>query len=894
MKETQQIIAAIDLPIFATKLGLKVNKDNMACCPFHGEKTPSFKLNKDYYYCFGCQETGNVFDLVMHINGCDFKEALNYLAQHLGIELTRNITKKHESNADPKSAAKHYLKEVRGLDVPSDWYAQETFARNGNHSATVRFVLENGSHWERIIDASLFKQKANFSSKPTYKHSYWGIPEQKITKGDTVYITEGIFDAIALWQFLGKRAKVVSILTTSNDLQGLLDKYSGKNITWSICADVGFAGEKAAKKWTNELSTTSEQYEVRTPLSDLDWNDAYKQGVLTQEYFEKCYWQGMRTLAKSAAQKYAWSYVQNVVDQGARFPSYINVFDNCYYSCEVDHEALDGQEVGIGERIAQKEDTTTVVSFLTNFVRTKRLSTATAQFLYSEYDPVDERQAYIVNLYIKGKQKPIITRFKSSDIVDANAFHAALLNTKMGQVVFDGTKKDLGYIVNNMWFNTRKPTVQSVRRIGYNADHEAYIYSNFAYKNGRKIHSNDHEYLNIGDGVSVRTSFRDWFPVEQLSEEVAWFDDFYLMGGNNALTGLAFWLLSLFVQQIRKEQPDIAFWEFTGQAQTGKSTIIRFLWKLLGRAGGYEGDDPEKMNPKALSRLLMQAANFPVVLLEGDRVDVKPHHAKFSIDSLKTLSSGFSPLGRANRDNGIGIDNPPFYGTIAISQNAQIDGEEQVLSRIVQCIATKEHFNDATTAAANRIKALRPEQVGHWLHKALKKEHEILNLYFQAYSGYVTKLMTKEEIVSNRICENHAQIMAMGKCLQLIIPELNKDILDNWLKFMSDRAIQRQTDIAADHPLVVEFWQLYEDYNKADEYQDANINFMKDHEPQIAINLNYFWEILAQHEHRKDNEFKTRVTKLLKGSTRYQFVSNKNVTRGNTTKRCWVFKKPTE
>lgn len=34
--------------------GLEVNRGNMICCSFYDDRTPSMKLNEDYFYCFGC------------------------------------------------------------------------------------------------------------------------------------------------------------------------------------------------------------------------------------------------------------------------------------------------------------------------------------------------------------------------------------------------------------------------------------------------------------------------------------------------------------------------------------------------------------------------------------------------------------------------------------------------------------------------------------------------------------------------------------------------------------------------------------------------------------------------------------------------------------------------
>lgn len=59
-------------------------------CPFHGEKTPSFHVQQErgFYYCFGCQAKGDVFDFVMRTQGLEFSDALQLLGQRAGIEVT--------------------------------------------------------------------------------------------------------------------------------------------------------------------------------------------------------------------------------------------------------------------------------------------------------------------------------------------------------------------------------------------------------------------------------------------------------------------------------------------------------------------------------------------------------------------------------------------------------------------------------------------------------------------------------------------------------------------------------------------------------------------------------------------------------------------------------------
>lgn len=74
-------------------------------CPFHDEKTPSFHVTPDLgiYKCFGCGESGDVFNFVMEMEGVGFMEAMRSLADRYGVSLPEED--------DPEFDEEHHLRE---------------------------------------------------------------------------------------------------------------------------------------------------------------------------------------------------------------------------------------------------------------------------------------------------------------------------------------------------------------------------------------------------------------------------------------------------------------------------------------------------------------------------------------------------------------------------------------------------------------------------------------------------------------------------------------------------------------------------------------------------------------------------------------------------------------
>ncbi len=88
-----ELVARADIvELIGSRVPLKKHgKEFKACCPFHGEKTPSFTVvpDKQFYHCFGCGAHGTALGFLMEHDHLSFVEAVEDLAARVGLEVPR-------------------------------------------------------------------------------------------------------------------------------------------------------------------------------------------------------------------------------------------------------------------------------------------------------------------------------------------------------------------------------------------------------------------------------------------------------------------------------------------------------------------------------------------------------------------------------------------------------------------------------------------------------------------------------------------------------------------------------------------------------------------------------------------------------------------------------------
>ncbi|HVN23908.1 MAG TPA: DNA primase [Syntrophorhabdales bacterium] len=270
----------------------RAGKDYLGLCPFHKEKTPSFTVSveKQIYYCFGCHEGGNAVHFLAKYDHVNFSEALESLANQLGIKITNRPAGKrmpileallkladyYHANLRKSGAARAYL-EKRGITSAT----MEEFRLGYSERAryTQEFSKMIGVPFDLLFSIGLFKMRGSdiydifrgrivipildinskvigFGGRALEKEAlpkYLNSPEsavftkrsvlygldkarKEIAEKDEAIVVEGYFDLIALHQ-VGVRNAVATLGTSVTEEQiSRLRNYT-ENITLMLDGD---------------------------------------------------------------------------------------------------------------------------------------------------------------------------------------------------------------------------------------------------------------------------------------------------------------------------------------------------------------------------------------------------------------------------------------------------------------------------------------------------------------------------------------------------------------------------------------------------------------------------------------------------------------------------------
>ncbi|MCE4550989.1 toprim domain-containing protein [Xanthomonas hortorum] len=813
------------------------------------------------------------------------------------------------TQASPTASADAYLESSRGFALAPlrGLYTQETYydIKSKEGTATVRFALDKGGWWERLIDRPhrFGKQKARFAPGKSYAGAWWCAPAaaELMRTATEVWIVEGIFDAIALLQHGVCAVSAMSCNAFPDESLRQLAKLRAGNLPTLVW---GLDNEPGARDYTHKharradaLGFKSRAALIAQPVNGkkIDWNDLHlraQAGGDSQKQWDaaltEARYQGDLLMARSAIEKGLLMYDHNQASDfwlEYRSRLYWFEFDTVRFEKLLrDVESEEDSEID-PDKLAKIRRAACSVNKIANCY---------PEALYFQRQEVTDESWYYFRIDFPHDANSVKGTFTVGHISSASEFKKRLISLAAG-AMFTGSGHQLDRLIEEQTEAIK--TVEAIDFVGYSKEHRAYLLGDIAVRDGEVVTANEEDYFSFKKLrlKSTQKSIRLEIQRDPEAFRMDWLPWLWQCFGTHGMVAMTFWFGSLFAEQIRAGHKSFPFLEATGEAGAGKTTLLTFLWKLLGRSD-YEGFDPAKSSKAGRARAMGQISGMPVVLLEADRSEPDKAHAKtFEWDELKDFFGGGTLATRGVRNGGNDTYEPPFRGTIVISQNAAVDASEAILTRIVKLHFKRPQVTTESRIAADNLNALQVEELSHFLIKAVRCEGAILEKFAERVKFYEARLREKPDLRLERVIKNHAQMLALLDCLRMVIT-IPEEMIKATRDALLEMAFERQKAISADHAQVNEFWEVYE-YLEASGNGKPVVNHSRDNS-RIAINLNQFAGKAAQFSQVVPDLKVLRG--LLADSRRHKLVSANTavnsavLTNGfgaGTTVKCWVFSK---
>jgi hypothetical protein len=817
----------------------------------------------------------------------------------------------------PMATARAYLEFARGFrfELIQGWFSQDTYfseALNAG-SATVRFTLEKGGYWERLIDRPhrFGKMKARFKPGDSPRGVWWCPPSIELLEVKELWIVEGIFDAIALvHNCIAAVSAMSSNLFPEDSLKELARQRGGKlpKLVWALDNEPG--AHKYTKRWVRQARALGYECEAaQIPQTDsrkVDWNDLHQRWAFIDDENQRAEqikkdvaiarYHGALLIAESASEKGVLMY-----DWRERHEFHFG-FDSRLYWFKMDLEkfsramhALETSDLHEDQLLSEGQRRQKALRQCGGVVE---IANCYPQALYFQRNEVTDESWYYFRVDFPHDSGSVKNTFTGGQVAAASEFKKRLLGMAAG-AVFTGSSKQLDKIMKDQLFGLK--TVETIDFVGYSKLHSCYVFGDLAVRGGIVSVVNKEDFFEFGKLrlKTLQKSITMHIQRDSKQYRTDWLPMLWLCFGAKGVVALAFWFGSLFAEQIRAKYKSFPFLEVTGEAGAGKTTLLTFLWKLLGRE--HEGFDPSKSTRAGRQRAMGQVSNMPVVLIEGDRNEPDKAHAKgFDWDELKDFYGGGTLGTKGMKTSGNETYEPPFRGAIAISQNADVSASEAILTRIIKSHFARPEVTTESRAAADNLNLIPVEQLSHFLLLAVRAEAQVMTRLAERVLVHERLLRELKEIRVERIIKNHSQLMALGDCLRLVCPLDENQVAITQQALMS-MALERQAAISADHPLVAEFWEVFEYLESLGEGPQVNHSI----DPKlIAINLNEFAELASVHRQNL-GDLKTLRGLLVNSRSRKWQETNKpiysavraaqaashSMPKKTTTVRCWIFQR---
>lgn len=188
------------------------SRDFIGICPFHHEKTPSFRVNESgqFYHCFGCGESGDVVKFISKYDNVPFYEAVQRLAEMMNVPMPAIDDESANRIRQKKSERDNIIKLLRDT---AKYYVRNLYSNNPQANVAREYLAKRGISKESItkfgIGCSL-----DFESLTSYLTSL-GYSTSLMQKAGVI----GIDDRGRPYDFYGKRL-IFPLINTDSEVLG--------------------------------------------------------------------------------------------------------------------------------------------------------------------------------------------------------------------------------------------------------------------------------------------------------------------------------------------------------------------------------------------------------------------------------------------------------------------------------------------------------------------------------------------------------------------------------------------------------------------------------------------------------------------------------------------------
>lgn len=143
----RRIIAATSLEqLISERVQLQSRSGRkVGLCPFHNEKSPSFTVYDDHYFCFGCKAHGDAIDFIRAQSGMGFMETLRFLAQRFGVAVPEL-----DQNTKVAGEREHFGRVYRVLEDAQKIFVEQLATPAGK--TTQEYIAARGFTDQNIVD----------------------------------------------------------------------------------------------------------------------------------------------------------------------------------------------------------------------------------------------------------------------------------------------------------------------------------------------------------------------------------------------------------------------------------------------------------------------------------------------------------------------------------------------------------------------------------------------------------------------------------------------------------------------------------------------------------------------------------------------------------------------